>query len=175
VRARWCAPRRRNPSAAEIPENLEERARHFKAAGYFLDSSLVGICELTNLHFLPQRIENHLLRATSYAQSADKLRLRFNPESVLRQMERSLRLTEQGIAGHTHAIVFLIEYPRDPALRSPVPRGSPARRRGERTAQRRDATVLANYVRILGYMPVVTRRPPAMSICIGSRCPRGSP
>jgi len=34
-------------------------------------------------------------------------------------MERSLRLTEQGNCRPTHAIVFLIEYPRDPALRSP--------------------------------------------------------
>jgi hypothetical protein len=142
----------RSPTAAEIPEDLEERARHFKAAGYFLDSSLVGICELTNLHCLPQRVENNLLRSTSYAHSADKLRLRFNPDAVLRQMERSLLLSEQGVRGHTHAIVFMIEYPRDPAREEPGAAwitGTQAWRAALRSAE--TATVLANYVRILGY------------------------
>ena len=92
--------------AAEIPDNLEERAKHFKAAGYFLDSALVGICELTQEHLLPKRVEHPQLRSTSYAQSAEKLRLRFNPESVLRQMQRSLALSEQGIRGHETIPVF---------------------------------------------------------------------
>jgi reductive dehalogenase len=142
----------RNPIAAEIPDDLEERARHFKAAGYFLDSSLVGICELTGLHFLPARVENAQLRSTSYAQSAEKLRLRFNPEAILRQMKRSLRLTEEGVRSHTHAIVFSIEYPRDPGQEEPGAAWITGMQ-GWRTALRsaETATVLANYVRILGY------------------------
>jgi reductive dehalogenase len=142
----------RNPMTAEIPDNLEERARHFKAAGYFLDSALVGICELTEEHLLPKRVEHPLLRSTSYAQSAEKLRLRFNPESVLRQMQRSLALSEEGVRGHTHAIVFLVEYPRDPAHDEPGTAwiaGMQAWRSALRSAE--TATVLANYMRILGY------------------------
>jgi reductive dehalogenase len=142
----------RNPMTAEIPENPEDRAKHLKAAGYFLDSALVGICELTHEHFLSKRVEHPRLRSTSYAQSTEKLRLRFNPESVLRQMQRSLALTEEGVCGHTHAIVFLVEYPRDPAHDEPGTAwitGMQPWRAALRSAE--TATVLANYVRILGY------------------------
>ena len=109
----------RNKYCADIPEDIEERARHLKAAGYFLDSSFVGICPLVDEAFLPQRVEHANLRTTSYAQSEEKLRLRFNPNAVIRQMARSLELTEQSIRHHTHAIVFLVEFPRDPSPDEP--------------------------------------------------------
>jgi reductive dehalogenase len=142
----------RNKILAEIPDDPAERSRHLKAAGYFLDSSLVGMCRLTNDHLLPGRLEHPRLRTTSYAQSEEKLRLRFNPNAVIRQMQRSLVLTDQGIGGHTHAVVFLVAFPRDPA------RGEPGAewivdlqrwRSALRSAE--TATVLANYLRILGY------------------------
>src|SRR5258708_26776236 len=109
----------RNPAHAEIPADPEERARHLKAAGYFLDSSQVGICRLTGEHLLPQRVEHPYLRTTSYEHSEDKLRLRFNPNAVIRQMGHSLGLAGHPIDHHTHAIVFLVEYPPDPAPGEP--------------------------------------------------------
>lgn len=142
----------RSKSPAEIPADPQERSNHIKAAGYFLDSSLVGVCRLSRDHILPQRIEHPRLRTTSYAQSEEKLRLRFNPGAVIRQMQRSLALTDQGISSHTHALVFLVEFPRDPAPNEPGAEwiaGLQHWRAALRSAE--TATVLANYLRILGY------------------------
>jgi reductive dehalogenase len=142
----------RSKSPAEIPDDPAERSNHIKAAGYFLDSTLVGICRLTCDHMLPHRIEHPRLRTTSYAQSEEKLRLRFNPNAVIRQMQRSLALTEQGIGRHTHAAVFLVAFPRDPAPDEPGADwivGLQQWRAALRSAE--TATVLANYLRILGY------------------------
>src|SRR5882757_3580313 len=142
----------RNESAAEIPASPKERSNHIKAAGYFLDSSLVGVCRLSPEHMLPRRLEHPRLRTASYEQSEEKLRLRFNPSAVIRQMQRSLALTEQGIDAHTHAVVFLFEFPRDPVTDEPGAGwiiGLQHWRAALRSAE--TATVLANYLRILGY------------------------
>ena len=142
----------RNKEPAEIPDDPHERSAHIKAAGYFLDSSFVGVCRLTTDHVLPQRVEHPRLRTTSYAQSEEKLRLRFNPNAVIRQMQRSLALTDQGISAHTHAIAFLVAFPRDPSPDEPGADwilGMQEWRAALRTAE--TATVLANYLRILGF------------------------
>jgi hypothetical protein len=142
----------RNKTLAEVPDDPAERSRHIKAAGYFLDSSVVGVCRLTHDHLLPRRLEHPRLRTTSYAQSEEKLRLRFNPNAVIRQMQRSLALTVQGIGSHTYAVVFLVAFPRDPARDEPGADwivGLQRWRAALRSAE--TATVLANYLRILGY------------------------
>ncbi len=142
----------RNKSPAEIPDDPQERSNHLKAAGYFLDSAVVGVCRVDPEHLLPSRVEHPRLRTTSYAQSEEKLRLRFNPSAVIRQMQRSLALTEQGVGSHTHAVVFLVEFPRDPDPSEPGADwivGLQQWRAALRSAE--TATVLANYIRILGY------------------------
>jgi reductive dehalogenase len=139
-------------SPAEIPADPQERSNHLKAAGYFLDSALVGVCRLHPEHMLPRRVEHPRLRTTSYAQSEEKLRLRFNPNAVIRQMQRSLALTEQGIGSHTHAVVFVVEFPRDPDPSEPGADwivGLQQWRAALRSAE--TATVIANYIRILGF------------------------
>ena len=142
----------KNKIPAEIPADLTERANHLKAAGYFLDSSFVGACRLSEEAMLPRRVEHPELRIASYAQSEEKLRLRFNPNAVIRQMGRSLELTRQGIGHHTHALVFMVEFPRDPSPDEPGADwivGLQDWRAALRSAE--TATVLANYLRILGY------------------------
>src|SRR5271170_6064883 len=39
---------------AQIPEDLQDRAKHMKAAGYCLDAALMGIAPLKAEHFLAQ-------------------------------------------------------------------------------------------------------------------------
>ncbi len=142
----------KNPARAEIPDDIEERARHLKSAGYFLDSALVGICKLEASHRLAEPLWHEALETVSYAESEAKLRLRFNPNAVIRQMTRSLALSQVPIDTHTHAIVFLVEHPRDPAADEPGADwivGLQGWRAALRSAE--TATVLANYLRILGY------------------------
>jgi reductive dehalogenase len=141
-----------NPHRAQIPQDLAERTRHLKAASYFLDTSVAGACALSPDHLLDERIEHPQFRTASYGQSEQKLRLRFNPNAVLRQMKRSVELCEAGVAGHSHALVLLVEYPRDPDPGEPGARwivGMQAWRAALRAAE--TAAVLANYLRILGY------------------------
>ncbi|MEM7444934.1 MAG: reductive dehalogenase [Pseudomonadota bacterium] len=141
-----------NRNFVDIPEDSAERTRHLKAAGYFLDSSLVGVCALTpDDHLLAQRKEHPRLRETSYGASTEKLRLRFNPASVVRQMDRSIGLSERPIDDHRFAIVFAVEYPRDPGTNEPGVQwiaGTQAWRAGVRAAE--IATIAANYLRLLG-------------------------
>ena len=43
---------------ATIPDDLQERARHFKSFGYYQDASQAGICELGSGMFLEEPVEN---------------------------------------------------------------------------------------------------------------------
>jgi reductive dehalogenase len=141
-----------SPLRAEIPDSPRERAQHVKAAGYFLDSALVGICRLDDAHRLTQRIEHPLLRNNPYAHSDKKLRLRFNPDTVIRQMGRALELADRPLDHHTHAIVFVVEYPRDPGADEPGANWITDLQEWRAVLRSAEtATVMANYLRVLGY------------------------
>jgi reductive dehalogenase len=142
----------RNRLPGEIPADPAERARHLKSAAYFLDTSIAATCALEPAHALASRIEHPQFRTATYEQSEAKLRLRFNPNAVLRQMKRSMDLCREGIGSHTHALVLLVEYPRDPGPQEPGADwiiGLQAWRAALRAAE--TAAVLANYLRILGF------------------------
>jgi len=142
----------RNPTEAEIPSSPRERAEHLKSAAYFLDTSIAGVCRLGAGDLLPQPVEHPDFRTATYEQSETKLRLRFNPNAVLRQMKRSMALCESGVEHHTHALVLMVEHPRDPSPQEPGSDwivGMQAWRAALRAAE--TAAVLANYLRILGY------------------------
>jgi ferredoxin-NADP reductase/ferredoxin len=137
---------------AQIPEDLQERAKHMKAAGYFLDAALMGIAPLKAEHFLAKPHRHPGLATLSFAESKEKLRLRFNPLAVIRQMEQAISLADRPITGHTHALVIVNDYPRDPG---PDETGTEwfsdlqPWRAAVRAAE--TACVLASYLRILGY------------------------
>lgn len=142
----------RNTSEGEIPADPQQRSDHLKAASYFLDTSIAAVCALDRDHLLAQRIEHPEFRTATYEQSETKLRLRFNPNAVLRQMKRSMELCRQDVAHHTHALVLLVEYPRDPSLQEQGGDwivGMQQWRAALRAAE--SAAVLANYLRILGF------------------------
>ncbi|WP_028602398.1 4Fe-4S double cluster binding domain-containing protein [Ottowia thiooxydans] len=141
-----------NKELGEIPSDAMERARHLKSAAYFLDTSIAGVSELKREHLLDLRIEHPTFRTATYEQSETKLRLRFNPNAVLRQMKRSMDLCEQGVEHHTHALVLMVEFPRDPQAGEPGADwivGMQQWRAALRAAE--TAAVLANYIRILGF------------------------
>ena len=85
---------------ADIPVDPVERSNHLKAAGYFLDATLVGVAPLEQAHFLSQRHQHPGLSNMSFEASKEKLRLRFNPLAVIRQMEQAISLAT-GRSTHT--------------------------------------------------------------------------
>ena len=137
---------------AEIPADPVERSNHLKAAGYFLDAAVVGVTELEPEHFLEARHQHPGLAGLSFEASKEKLRLRFNPLAVIKQMEQAIGLADRPISSHKYAIVFVNDYPRDPAGDEP---GSEwiADLQPWRAAMRvaETAVVVANYLRILGF------------------------
>mgnify|MGYP001189138481 FL=1 len=143
------------PCRAEIPADPTERARHLKAAGYYFDASMMGVCTLPLQAFLAEPIRN-----PQVAQIAAELE-RSQPRSfaagmdmILADVVESARTTHGPIAGvHTHAIVVLVEWPRDP---HPDERGcdwigpdAQAPRAAVLAAQ--TAVLLATYLRLLGF------------------------
>ncbi len=136
-----------------IPADLQERSNHFKAFAYYHDASQVGVCQLEPQMYLPQAIHN-----PDIAQLAQDLRtkqtktLTSGIDVVMAELKDTMEAPPSRIDHHTHAIVFLYEYPRDPE-------------KGEggcdwiQDAQAQRAcllasettAVLSNYIRLLGY------------------------
>ncbi|MBL4876469.1 MAG: 2Fe-2S iron-sulfur cluster binding domain-containing protein [Cohaesibacteraceae bacterium] len=140
------------PDGAEVPDDLQERSNHLKSAGYFIDSTLMGVAPLRPEHMLAQPHQHPGLATLSFQQSKEKLRLRFNPLSLIRQMEQAIDLAKSPINNHTHALVIVNDYPRDPdedEFGTDWFKGLQPWRAAVRAGE--SACVLANYLRILGF------------------------
>jgi len=80
------------------------------------------------------------------------LRLRFNPLAVIRQMEQAITLANRPIDGHSHALVIVNDYPRDPDAHEAGTdwfQDLQPWRAAVRAAE--TACVIASYLRILGF------------------------
>ncbi len=141
-----------SPAQAQIPGDPVERANHLKAAAYFLDATVAGIAGLKPEHFLPQPHQHPGLANLSFQASKEKLRLRFNPLAVIKQMEAAIDLAKKPIDTHSHALVIVNDFPRDPGADEAGTdwfAGLQPWRAAVRAGE--TACVIANYLRILGF------------------------
>ena len=137
---------------AEIPADPQERAEHLKAAGYFLDSSMVGVCRLTPEMKLSESFQHPNIDKWLKKCESNKVHLRLNVSMIYRRMEQSIDLTQQTLDNHTQALAVLVEYPRDPNPNEAGTQwigGMQAQRANLRAAE--TASVLALYLRTLGF------------------------
>ncbi|MEL6838830.1 MAG: reductive dehalogenase domain-containing protein [Pseudomonadota bacterium] len=138
---------------AEIPSDLEGRAQHLKAFGYYCDASMVGVCTISPEVWLDTPVVN-----PDVDRLAEKLRV-MQPSSlaagidvIMAGLRESMALPPADCRHHTHALVFLYDHPRDPRADEPgtawIRDVQPQRTclRGAETA-----VTLANYIRTLGY------------------------
>ncbi len=141
-----------NASGSDIPDCLTERSRHLKAAAYFLDSSIVGVCSLDNHDLLKTPRHHSDLAGLAFSTAREKLRLRFNPEIILRQIEVAREAMKTSPTSHRFAVLIAVEFPRDPDPNEPGA-GWILNAQEWRAAVRANETalVMANYLRILGY------------------------
>lgn len=138
---------------AVVPADLEERARHIKGFGYFSDASMVGICEIRKGVLLKEPVINPGVEAL-----AEELRtkqtttLASGIDVIMAELKEAMGAEPRRVDHHSHAVVILYEYYRDPKPDEP---GSEwimdcqeqrAALRGAETA-----VVLASYLRLLGY------------------------
>lgn len=132
--------------AAAIPEDLTERANHLKAAAYFLNASMVGVCSIPSTAWLANPITHPELATDPTNPSG--LRAKYAgviPDNQAPEEERNPRTD-------THACVLLVEYTREAKPDEPGAAwiaGTNAQRAALRSAE--VAVILAQYLRWLGY------------------------
>lgn len=137
---------------ADIPKCPSERSRHIKAFGYYCDASMVGICEIPKSAWLKEPFENPDVRRL-----AEKIRTMQTKtfaagiDVIMAMLKEALKAPLKGCEGHTHAIVFLYDMPRDPDPEEPGAdwiAGALEQRTCLRASE--TAVTLANYIRLLG-------------------------
>ncbi len=141
------------PLEAEVPADGDERARHLKAAGYYFDASQVGVCALPANALLDAPIRNPMVATLAAELEASQPKsFAAGMDMILADVLDSARTKHGPIAHHTHAIVFLVEYPRDPRAGEPGTdwiRGTQAQRAATLAAQ--TSVLISTYLRMLGH------------------------
>ncbi|MEM9974446.1 MAG: reductive dehalogenase domain-containing protein [Pseudomonadota bacterium] len=142
-----------NKARADCPADLQERANHLKAFGYFSDAAMVGIGPLPGAARLSTPRRNpDIDRLAHDLKTRQTKTLASGIDMIMADLKESMEAPPTTIAGHAHAIVFLYDYPRDPRVGE---RGcawledAQAHRACLRASE--TAVVIANYIRLLGW------------------------
>ncbi len=139
---------------APVPDDLNERAEHLKAACYFLDASMAATCKIPEQAWLDAPVVNQSLQQAMEREYAVGASENAMAKSVVQEgreaWARTPALSTQ--RDHTHALVILIEYPRDPDADEPGAAwimDCQAQRAAIRGAEA--GGVMVNYLRLLGF------------------------
>jgi len=142
-----------NKAQSKVPADLNERANHLKGFGYFSDASMVGICKLPKAAMLSVPIRNpDIDRLALELKTKQTKTLAAGIDLIMADLKESMQAPPSTIDQHSHAIVFLYEYHRDPDENE-----TGAEWIGDAQAQRaclratETACVLGNYLRVLGF------------------------
>ncbi len=142
-----------NKAVAACPDDPAERANHIKGFGYFSDAAMVGIGSVPDGALLAQPIVNPDIDRLSHDLKTRQTKtLASGIDMIMADLKESMEAPPTTIAGHTHAIVFLYDMPRDPR---PGEAGTDwlhdaqAHRACLRATE--TAVVIANYIRLLGH------------------------
>lgn len=142
-----------NTTVADIPADLTVRANHLKSFGYFSDASMVGIGPLTDACRLTTPTRNpDIARLTEALKTRQTKTLAAGIDMIMADLKESMQAPPVPITDHTTTLVFLQEYHRDPDPYEPGSdwiKDAQAHRACLRATE--TATVLANYIRLLGW------------------------
>ncbi len=138
---------------ADIPRDPNERANHLKSFGYYCDAAMVAICRIRPDAWAETPLENpDVVRLGNKLQTLQPKTFASGIDMIMAALRENLKTPLGNCRHHTHAIVFLYDYPRDPALDEPGCdwiQNAQAQRACLRGAE--TAVTLANYIRLLGY------------------------
>ncbi len=142
-----------NPVVSEIPGDPSERANHLKAFGYFNDAAMVGICRLDEAALLGVPFVNpDIDRLARDIQTRQTKTLASGIDVIMADLKDSIAAPPAPITGHSHAIVYLYENPREPGEEEAGCdwlKDALAQRACLRASE--TANVIANYIRLLGH------------------------
>ena len=103
-----------------IPDNPTDRANHMKAFGYYCDSSMVGTCEIPAETWLDQALKNpDVDRLAHKLQTLQPKTFAAGIDVILANLRENLKTPPAPCVHHSHAVVFLTEYLRDPQKDEP--------------------------------------------------------
>ncbi len=138
---------------ATIPQDPGERSRHLKSFGYYQDASQSGICRIVPDMWLKRPIANpDVSELAELLRTQQTKTLAAGIDVIMAELKESMSAAPTRSDHHTHAIVYLYEYPRDPGENEPGCdwlRDSQAERASVRASE--TAAILSNYIRLLGY------------------------
>ncbi len=142
-----------NSQRAACPNDPVERAEHLKSFGYFSDAAVVGTCLLPASAVLSESYRNpELARFVEALQNRQTKTLAAGIDMIMADLRDSIKSPTTRIDGHTHAIVFMYENPRDATddeCGTAWFQDAQAHRAGLLGAE--TAVVLAEYIRLLGF------------------------
>ena len=142
-----------NALKAEVPDDPLERANHLKAAGYYYDATQMAACALPPAALLAEPIRNpNLAGLIAEVEKGQPKTFAAGIDVIYADVLDSARRKLGPVAHHTHALVVLVEYTRDPKIGEPGTdwlAGTQASRAGLLAAN--TAVLLASYIRMLGY------------------------
>ena len=142
-----------NPARATVPTCPKTRADHLKAFGYFSDASMIGTSRLPSSARLERSIRNpDIDRLAHDLKTRQTKTLASGIDTIMAGLKDAIEAPPATSDHHTHAIVFLHEFLRDPRPDEPGVDwilGAQEHRACLRATE--IAVVLANYIRLLGF------------------------
>ncbi|MFK7966316.1 MAG: reductive dehalogenase domain-containing protein [Burkholderiaceae bacterium] len=140
--------------SAEIPDDPLERSQHLKSAGYYFDAAMVGACEIPATAHLATPIRNPQVPVLANELENGQIKtFAAGMDMIFADVLESARTQHGPVDQHTHALVFLVDYTRDPRENEPGAEwilNTQAQRAALLAAQ--CSVVLSSYLRMLGYV-----------------------
>uniref|UniRef100_UPI000AA3974B reductive dehalogenase domain-containing protein n=1 Tax=Leisingera sp. F5 TaxID=1813816 RepID=UPI000AA3974B len=138
---------------ANIPANPQERTDHLKAFGYFCDASLAGACTVPSGAWLDTPLTNPDVAALAVDLRTKQTKtFASGIDVVMAGLRESMQAPPAACNHHTHALVYVYEFPRDPETGEEGTdwlAGAQEQRACLRAAE--TVVTLANYIRLLGW------------------------
>ena len=142
-----------HPVVSDIPADLQERSNHLKVFAYFNDIAIVGITALAkDDHFLTPRQNLEVNRLAHALSTRQTKTFAAGIDLIMVDLKESMAAKPVPITHHIGALVFLVEYRRDPRpdeIGCDWVQDAQAERAVDLGTE--TATVLANYLRVLGF------------------------
>ena len=142
-----------NKGRCDIPSNLTERSNHLKSFAYFQDCSVVGITKIdTDCHLKKPIYNSDIERLSEDLRTKQTKTFAAGIDVLMAELREAVDAPNNGVSGHTHAVVFIYEFPRDP-LSDEIGCDWIQNAQSERATLlgTETANVISNYIRLLGY------------------------
>ncbi|PTX05255.1 4Fe-4S dicluster domain-containing protein [Pararhodobacter aggregans] len=139
--------------AAGIPDDPVERSNHLKAAGYYFDASMMGVCRLEPAHHLPEPHRNPMIDALREELERGQPKTHAaGIDAIYADILDAARSPHGPVTHHRFALLIAVGYTRDPGQGEPGCdwlHGTQAERAA--LLANNTAVVLSSYLRMLGH------------------------